>query len=82
MEEGKAPAEMGRETEREVCSGEESRRGFECTKAAGEEEDEELSGGRIRRRLGEGKAGGSAGLGGHTARDSLWSEVAGIFILW
>lgn len=47
MEEGKAPAGMGRETEREVCSGEESKRGFECMKAAGEEEDEKLSGGWV-----------------------------------
>lgn len=45
MEEGKAPAGMERETEGEVCSGEERRRALECTKAAGEEEDEKLSGG-------------------------------------
>lgn len=35
MEEGKAAVGMGRETNGETGSGEESRRGFECMKAAG-----------------------------------------------
>lgn len=35
VEKGKTPVGLGRETKRDLCPGEESRRGTECMEAAG-----------------------------------------------